>query len=61
MPNQISEGAQPSIAVTARWLCTWTRPGGQVAFILTAPDKKWVVDEVRIGPVATTPTTPPSS
>lgn len=58
-------GCQPTaFAAAASKSCTWTRPGGQVVFVLTAPDKKWVVDEVTVGPVATTPTsaaTPPSS
>lgn len=48
-------------ASSASKTCTWTRPGGTVNFVLSAPDKKWVVDSVVVGPTATTPATPPSS
>ena len=44
-------------AAAASQVCIWTRPGGQVAFILTAPDKKWVVDDVQVGPAGLPPTT----
>lgn len=44
-------------AKSASKTCKWTRPGGELVFILTAPDKKWIVDAVTVGPAGLQNTT----
>jgi hypothetical protein len=42
-------------------MCTFTQPGGQLSIFLTPSKKTWLVSSAKFGPVAVTPTAPPTT